>query len=78
MRTASPLFLQAPVLARHSAPGRRARAVIRCDATTERKVPGSPQTQLDALKTMSTVVADTGEFESIRNFRPIDSTTNPS
>ena len=34
-------------------------------------------TQLDALKTMSTIVADTGEIESIRSFKPIDCTTNP-
>lgn len=33
--------------------------------------------QLDALKTMSTIVADTGEIESIRSFKPIDCTTNP-
>jgi transaldolase len=33
--------------------------------------------QLDAIKTMSTIVADTGEIESIRSFKPIDCTTNP-
>ena len=35
-------------------------------------------TQLDALQTMTTIVADTGDIESIRNFRPTDATTNPT
>ncbi|KAK9827641.1 hypothetical protein WJX81_002241 [Elliptochloris bilobata] len=34
--------------------------------------------QLEALKSMSTVVADTGEIGAIRDFKPIDCTTNPS
>ncbi len=34
--------------------------------------------KLDQLRTMTTVVADTGDMESIRQFRPTDSTTNPS
>lgn len=34
--------------------------------------------KLDALKTMTTVVADTGDFETIRRFTPQDATTNPS
>lgn len=34
--------------------------------------------QLEALKSMSTVVADTGEFQSIEKFTPVDCTTNPS
>lgn len=38
---------------------------------------GTGMNQLDALKTMSTIVADTGEIESIRSFKPIDCTTNP-
>ena len=33
---------------------------------------------LDQLKTMTTVVADTGDFESIRQYTPTDATTNPS
>jgi len=33
---------------------------------------------LDQLKLYTTVVADTGDFESIRKFRPADATTNPS
>lgn len=35
-------------------------------------------TALDALKKMTTVVADTGDFELIEEFKPTDATTNPS
>src|SRR5690606_25998461 len=35
-------------------------------------------TQLDQLKQFTTVVADTGDFESIRAYHPQDATTNPS
>jgi transaldolase len=34
--------------------------------------------QLDALKQVTTVVADTGDFQQIEAFRPQDATTNPS
>lgn len=34
--------------------------------------------QLEQLKTMTTVVADTGDIEAIRQFQPVDATTNPS
>jgi len=34
--------------------------------------------QLEQLKTMTTVVADTGDIEAIAKFSPIDATTNPS
>ncbi len=34
--------------------------------------------QLDALKKLTTVVADSGDIESIRHFEPQDATTNPS
>jgi transaldolase len=34
--------------------------------------------KLDQLRAMSTVVADTGDMEAIKAFRPTDSTTNPS
>ena len=34
--------------------------------------------QLDALKKLTKVVADTGDFESMRAFKPQDATTNPS
>ncbi len=33
---------------------------------------------LDQLRAMSVVVADTGDMEAIRDFKPTDSTTNPS
>ncbi|CAK9002648.1 Transaldolase [Durusdinium trenchii] len=36
------------------------------------------QSELDQLKTMTVVVADTGDFESIKKFKPTDATTNPS
>ena len=34
--------------------------------------------QLEQLKKFTVVVADTGDFESIRDFKPRDATTNPS
>jgi transaldolase len=34
--------------------------------------------KLDQLRAMSTVVADTGDMEAIKAFKPTDSTTNPS
>jgi len=34
--------------------------------------------QLDQLKKFTTVVADTGDFESLKQYSPTDSTTNPS
>lgn len=33
---------------------------------------------LEQLKKLTKVVADSGDFESIRKFRPVDATTNPS
>ena len=35
-------------------------------------------TQLEQLRALSTVVADTGEIEAIARFKPMDATTNPS
>lgn len=35
-------------------------------------------TQLDQLKALTTVVADTGDFQSMKVFAPRDATTNPS
>ena len=35
-------------------------------------------TQLDQLKQITTVVADTGDIEAIARFTPVDATTNPS
>ena len=37
-----------------------------------------PMTQLDALKKFTTVVADTGDFKQLSQFKPQDATTNPS
>lgn len=34
--------------------------------------------KLDQLKTMTTVVADTGDLDAIAQWRPQDATTNPS
>lgn len=34
--------------------------------------------QLEELKSMTTVVADTGDIEAIARFKPVDATTNPS
>ncbi|HYF20277.1 MAG TPA: transaldolase family protein, partial [Ramlibacter sp.] len=34
--------------------------------------------QLDALKQFTTVVADTGDFRQLAQFKPQDATTNPS
>ena len=46
---------------------------IAAETKTETKT-----SQLDQLKKLTVVVADTGDFESIRDFRPQDATTNPS
>ena len=37
-----------------------------------------PQSLLEQLRTYTTVVADTGDIESMERFRPTDATTNPS
>ena len=34
--------------------------------------------QLEQIKKFTAVVADTGDFETIREFEPTDATTNPS
>ena len=34
--------------------------------------------KLEQLKKMTTIVADTGEFEEIKKYHPTDATTNPS
>lgn len=36
------------------------------------------ETQFDKLKAFTTIVADTGDIEAIRKFKPQDATTNPS
>ena len=40
--------------------------------------PGTKLNQLEQLKQFTTVVADTADFQSIREFEPQDCTTNPS
>jgi transaldolase len=35
-------------------------------------------TALDQLKKFTVVVADTGDFEQLKQYKPQDSTTNPS
>ncbi|HWE85353.1 MAG TPA: transaldolase [Terracidiphilus sp.] len=37
-----------------------------------------PQNLLEQLRSYTTVVADTGDFEAIKKFKPTDATTNPS
>ena len=39
---------------------------------------GAATTQLDQLKKFTKVVADTADFENIKDFKPQDATTNPS
>src|SRR5690606_41849346 len=36
------------------------------------------ENQLEALRRHTTVVADTGDIEAIRKYRPTDATTNPT
>src|SRR5581483_5670828 len=49
-------------------------------AQIQRRIRGDcPMTsKLEALRAMSTVVADTGDMEAIRAFKPTDATTNPT
>ena len=47
-------------------------------AIAESKKSESKVSQLEQLKKFTVVVADTGDFESIKEFKPRDATTNPS
>ena len=47
-------------------------------AVVEEKKTGTELNQLDQLKKFTKVVADTAAFESIKQFKPQDATTNPS
>jgi transaldolase len=47
-------------------------------AVVEEKKTGTKLNQLDQLKNFTKVVADTADFESIKQFKPQDATTNPS
>jgi len=46
--------------------------------TLEKEKTGTKLNQLEQLKKLTIVVADTGDFESIKEFKPRDATTNPS
>jgi transaldolase len=41
-------------------------------------MPAQAKNKLEALKAITTVVADTGDIEAIKQFMPVDATTNPS
>jgi hypothetical protein len=68
---------------RNVAGARRFRVAVHPCAYLDEKVttpqPPTPlaANQLEALKQMSTVVADTGEIDAIKIFTPVDATTNP-
>lgn len=47
-------------------------------ATVEPKKSEAKLSQLEQLKKFTIVVADTGDFESIKDYKPQDATTNPS
>ncbi len=47
-------------------------------APTDQKQSQTGLSQLDQLKKFTVVVADTGDFESLKEFTPRDATTNPS
>src|SRR3954466_14583122 len=47
-------------------------------ATAEQEKTGTKLSQLEQLRNFTVVVADTGDFESIKEFKPRDATTNPS
>jgi transaldolase len=52
-------------------------SVAECQAM-ENPAKRQKMTQLDRLKTMTSVVADTGDFDAIKSTSPEDCTTNPS
>src|SRR5438045_7660379 len=47
-------------------------------AVAEENKAGTKSNQLEQLKKFTKVVADTADFESIKDFKPEDATTNPS
>ncbi len=48
------------------------------NAVSENQEAKSGLNQLEQIKKFTKIVADTGDFESIREFKPQDATTNPS
>ena len=47
-------------------------------AIVEQKKAGTKSNQLEQIKKFTKIVADTADFESIKQFKPQDATTNPS
>src|SRR5947209_14138399 len=47
-------------------------------ATAEQEKTQTKLSQLEQLKKFTVVVADTGDFQTIKEFKPRDATTNPS
>src|SRR2546423_2903346 len=47
-------------------------------ATADQEKTGTKLSQLEQLRKFTIVVADTGDFQSIKEFKPRDATTNPS
>src|SRR3954463_4703282 len=47
-------------------------------ATADQEKTKTNLNQLEQLKKWTVVVADTGDFQSIKEFKPRDATTNPS
>ena len=45
---------------------------------TSNKKQKTGENQVEQLKRITTIVADTGDIEAIRKFKPQDATTNPS
>jgi transaldolase len=54
------------------------RGIIMSTTVVEEKKTGTNLNQLEQLKKFTKVVADTADFESIKDFKPEDATTNPS
>ena len=53
--------------------------IVKLESILKRKLSDAPcRNQLEQLKTFTTVVADTGDIETIAEFKPQDATTNPS
>ena len=51
---------------------------MRENACAPRTLPTDMPDQLEQLRALSTVVADTGDIDAIARFKPMDATTNPS
>src|SRR5437667_12285422 len=66
--------MKPPRSSHHEHRGTKAMSVaIATNQKTEMKL-----NQLEQIKRFTKIVADTGDFESIREFKPQDATTNPS